>query len=700
MNRILPLVLAVASANAAAQEPLMEHVLVSVPLHKKTAETALPITVLSSDELRRAATATIGSTLSNSPGLANASFGPGVGQPVIRGQQGPRVTVLQNGTGSADVSGLSGDHAVSVEPLLADSIEVLRGPSTLLYGGGAIGGVVNVLDNRIPTSLEEGVQGALEYRHDTASDLDNVVGRVDGGTGSFAWHADFLYRDYNDLEIPGEAAREHSDEHEGEEHEGEGHEGEEHGEEETTDGFIANTGGRAKSLTLGGAYHFDDGFFGLAVNRLENTYGIPGGAHEHEEEEGEEHEGEEHGEEEEEEEGGISLDIEQTRYDAALHWHSPIDALEVMRGFITYTDYEHAEIEGSGEVGTQFDRETWEGRLEMVHRRFGNFDGVFGLQAVSDEFSAVGEEAYIPQTDSTEWGLFLVEDYHAGDWLFEVGLRYDWVERDPDVGSSEDFNAFSASGSALWDLTNGWQVGLALSHSERAPAVEELYSNAGNNGPDEWVEHAATAAIELGNPNLDTEASNNADFSVRWSGDGHWADLTVFFNDFEDYINLLNTGQEVGETPVLIYAQEDAEFYGVEFDSEFTLASFGGGDLRAGVWGDYIRGELDSGDDIPRLPPLRIGGRLAWATDNIEIWTRVVDADEQDKPGANEEPTDGYTKWDIGADYRLATGAGDMNLFVAFNNITDEEIRLSTSFLRDVAPEAGFSVEAGVRWMF
>ena len=383
-----------------------------------------------------------------------------------------------------------------------------------------------------------------------------------------------------------------------------------------------------------------------------------------------------------------------------LHWHNPIDALDVMRGFLTYTDYEHAEIEGSGEIGTEFSRETWEGRLEMVHQQIGNFDGVFGLQAISDEFSAVGEEAYIPQTDSSEVGLFLVEDYHAGDWLFELGLRYDWVDRDPDVGSSEDFGSFSAAGSALWDVTGGWQLGLALSRNERAPAVEELYSNAGNEGPDEWVEHAATAAIELGDTALDTETSNNADFSIRWAGEGHWADFTVFYNDFADYINLSSTGIEVGETPVLVYSQEDAEFYGVEFDSEFTLASFGGGDLLAGIWGDYLRGELDSGDDVPRLPPMRLGARLAWATDNFELWTRVLDADEQDKPGANQEATDGYTKWDIGADYRLATASGDLNLFIAFNNVTDEEIRLSTSFLRDVAPEAGFSVEAGVRWMF
>jgi iron complex outermembrane recepter protein len=707
--RILtPLALAVASATTYAQQPPMEHVLVSVPLHKTSAETALPVTVLSGDELRRAASATIGETLGQSPGLASASFGPGVGQPVIRGQQGPRVTVLQNGTSSADVAGLSGDHAVSVEALLADSIEILRGPSTLLYGGGAIGGVVNVLDNRIPTSLEEGVSGGLEYRHDTASDLDNIVGRADGSSGSFAWHADFLYRDYNDLDIPGEAARERGDEHEGEEHGDEEHDGEEHGDEETTDGYIGNTAGRAKSLTVGGAYHFDDGFFGLAVNRLENAYGIPSGAHEHGDEEeghedhdheGEEHEGEEHSEGEEEE-GGVKLDIEQTRYDAALHWHEPIPAFEVMRGFLTYTDYEHAEIEGSGEVGTEFSNETWEGRLEMVHQQVGGFHGVLGLQVSSGEFSAVGEEAYIPETESSQWGVFVVEDYHAGDWLFELGLRFDQIDRDPDIGADEDFNAISASGSALWDVSSGWQLGLALSRSERAPAVEELYSNAGNVGPGDWVEHAATGSIELGDPGLDTETSNNADLSVRWSGDGHWLDLTVFYNDFADYINLLNSGQALDETPVLVYAQEDAEFYGVEFDSEFTLASLGGGELRAGIWGDYIRGELDSGDDIPRLPPMRLGARLAWASESLELWTRVMDVDEQDKPGANEEPTDSYTKWDAGADYRLPVAGSEVTLFLALNNITDEEIRLSTSFLRDVAPESGFSVEAGVRWTF
>jgi iron complex outermembrane receptor protein len=705
MKRLVPLAVAVAAANTAAEPLPMEHVLVSVPLHKKTAETALPVTVLSGDELSRAAAATIGDTLSNTPGLANASFGPGVGQPVIRGQQGARVTVLQNGTGSADASNLSADHAVAVEPLLADSIEILRGPSTLLYGGGAIGGVVNVLDNRIPTSLASG-QGGLEYRHDTASSGDNVVARYDGSTGNFAFHVDALYRDWDDLEIPGYASRERDEAgHDDEEHDGDGHD-EEH--ESQRRGVLENSGGRTSSLTLGSSYHFEDGFVGLAVSRLENRYGIPNGAHgghgHGEEAHDEEHESEDHDAVLEEEGHGenIDIDLEQTRYDAALHWHDPLAGLEVFRGFLTYTDYEHAEIEGSGEVGTVYSNESWEGRLEVVHQPLGKFHGVFGLQLQAGEFSALGEEAFVPVTDSLEAGVFLVEDYHAGDWTFELGLRYDHDERDPETRAvrKKSFEATSASGSALWSITGSWQVGAALSRAERAPAIEELFSNVEAFDEGDLVEHAATAAIEIGDPDLDTEVSNNLDISVDWIVEDHFATVTVFYNDFKDYIGLDASGEAVDGVPVYLYTQQDAEFYGVEIDSEFTLASFGGGALRLGVFGDSIRGELDSGADVPRLPPLRVGGRLSWSSDQWELWGRVLDAADQDRPGDNEEPTDGYTRWDFGGEYRLPFNDSELVAFVNFRNVTDEEIRLSTSFLRDVAPEAGRSIEAGIRFSF
>lgn len=702
MTRFIPCALAFACAQlVAAEQRPMEHVLVTVPLHKKTAETALPFTAISGDELRRSAAASIGETLQGRPGLSNASFGPGVGQPAIRGQQGPRVLVLQNGTSSADASSLSADHAVAVEPMLADSLEILRGPSTLLYGGGAIGGVVNVIDGRIPTALPETTAAGLEYRHDTASDMDVAVFRADGSSGDFAFHIDGLYRDFNDTEIPGMASREHDDDHGDEDHVGEEHADEEHADEEGRSGVIENSAGRARSLTLGSSYHFDRGFAGLSVSRLESDYGIPAGAHEHTEEHGEEHEHEEEHDEEEhgEEEGNIRLELRQTRYDAALHLHDPAPFIDTSRFFLTYTDYEHKELEGSGEVGTVYSNESWEARVEMVHAEIGNFHGVFGLQARSSKFSALGEEAFVPVTDSRDLGVFLVEDYHRGDWTVEAGLRLDLDERDPDAmnAGSRDFASFSASLATLWDIAPSWQAGLSLSRAERAPAIEELYSNVDTSGPGDWVLHAATDAIELGNARLDTEVSRNVDLSLRWGEGLDYVHLAVFHNRFSDYINLVNTGVEVGDSPVRAYEQDDATFNGIEFDSRLALATLGSGELTAGVFADIVRGELDNGDDVPRLPPLRVGLHLDWVAPQWRVWTKVMDAASQDRPGENEEETPGYTRWDLGADYYPAIAEGGVELFFRVNNVTDEEIRLSTSYLRDVAPEAGRGFQAGFR---
>jgi iron complex outermembrane receptor protein len=680
MKRTIPFSLAVAVASAAADQPPMEHVLVSVPLHKQTAETALPVTVLSGDELRRVASSTIGDTLNGNPGLANASFGPGVGRPVIRGQQGARVLVLQNSTSSGDVSGLSADHSVSVEPMLAESIEVLRGPSTLLYGGGAIGGVINVLDNRIPDAVPEEISGGVEYRYISASEFNGGVFKLDGGAGSWAYHLDGLYRDWDDLDIPGRAANER--------------------DTATTDGSIANTGGDTSSISGGTSYHFNDGFVGFSISQLDNKYGIPPGAHGHEH--GDEDLDDDHDDHDEEEPEEVTLEIEHTRYNATAQFEEPLKPLETVRSYLTYNDYSHKEIEGNGEVGTRFDRDTWEGRIEAVHKSIVGFHGVFGLQASSDEFSAIGEEGFVPTTDSATAGVFLVEDRHVGDWIFEGGLRYDWTERDPKtaVADKQDFDAFSASISALWQFAPRWQAGLALSRAERAPTDEELYSNIEATNPTDWVIHAATNSIELGDVNLDTETSNNADLSLRWSSDDNFLQLTAFYNDFTDYINLRNTGLEEDEVPVYAYVQDDSEFYGGELDSEFGVGTFATGDLRLGVFGDVIYGQLDEGGDVPRLPPARIGSRLSWTADRVELWTRFQYAADQDKPGDFERSTQCYTRWDLGGEYRLPLAGNELIAFFEVENIGNEQIRLSTSFLRDVAPESGVSVLAGLRYLF
>lgn len=690
MQRMIAITLALAGVRVFAEQLPIEHVLVSVPLHKQTAETALPVTVLSGDALSRAAAATIGDTLNNAPGLANASFGPAVGQPVIRGQQGPRVTVLQNGTSSADASSLSADHAVSVEALLADSIEVLRGPSTLLYGGGAIGGVVNVIDNRIPTKALAGLEGGLEYRHNAASDMDTLVGRLEAGSGNFAVHLDGLSRDWNNLRIPGYATKER-DEHEVAHNHGP--------EEQAAKGYIDNSDGRTRSVSAGGSYHFDRGFVGLSVSRLENNYGIPAGAHEHALEE--EHAAE-HSLHSEHSAGGVRIDLEQTRYDAALHLHDPLPGLEVARTFLSYTDYQHRELEPSGELGTRYNSDSWEGRVELLHKPIASLHGVLGLQVSAREFSALGEEAFVPVTDSRGFGVFLLEDYHSGDWTFEGGLRLDRDERKPDSVTAPDrsFSSFSVSASGIWEFGDAWHLGLALSRAERAPAIEELYSNVEAVGLADYVAHAATNAIELGNPDLDTEVSYNADLSLRWDVAAHFVKATLFYNDFSDYISLENTGLEYHSMPVLSYQQADARFQGLELESEFSLAVVAGGTVLLSLFGDVIRGDLESGADVPRLPPRRLGGRLSWQGEALELWARGVDVAEQKRAGFNEADTAAYRRWDLGADYRLAVAAGELTLFVTLQNLQDEEIRLSTSFLRDVAPEAGRSIEAGLRYRF
>ncbi|WP_438985246.1 TonB-dependent receptor domain-containing protein [Aequoribacter sp.] len=444
--------------------------------------------------------------------------------------------------------------------------------------------------------------------------------------------------------------------------------------------------------------HFEAGFAGFSVQRQNSDYGIPAAAHAH-------HAHEEDplaaDQEEENPEQGIRIDLEQTRYDLALHLHEPLPLLDELRLFGAYTDYQHSEVEPSGEVGTTYSNESRQLRLEAVHKTVGIWHGVFGLQFGQSEFSALGEEAFIPITDKDQLGLFLVEDLHFDAGLLELGVRYDRDELDPQSGAnSRVFNNLSFSASWVQNLEHGWQWSAAYSHAERAPAIEELYSNAGVLNEVDWVVHAATEAIELGASDLDSETSNNVDLSLSRSWGDNYLEVVLYHNRFSDYIGLLNTGLEVDTVSVYQYTQVDATFSGLELSSVLGLGEFGGGDLELSINGDISRGKLDASQGyVPRMPANRLLAQLDWRAGELYTWARVVRAFEQDRAAFNEEATEAYTRVDLGLEWSLSQ-ASDWTVFASVHNLTDEEIRLHTSFLKEIAPEPGRGFEIGVRGQF
>lgn len=684
--------LAVSSAHA-QQEDVYE--LITTAIHVRSSETALPVTVLNDEALHAAVRATLGDTLSSQPGINNASFGPAVGQAVIRGQQGRRVMNLSNGVPNADASGNSADHAQTVEAILANAIEVLRGPSTLLYGGGAIGGVVNVIDRRIASTLPDSTAFAIEARHDTAASLDTVVGSLDLPTGNVVWHLDAMQRDWGDMKIPGfaidqaylEEEEEHVDEGEGERREEEAL---------NTDGYVANTGGKTESATAGVSWILPNGFIGLAVNQLNNTYGLPPGAHSYAHDE--EHEEEEHADEGDGEEC-VFIAMERTRYDVSGEWRNLQPWLETLTYRLSHTDYEHAEMEGPGVVSTQFSNDSWQHRLQLTHAELGSFHGVLGLQHSNEKFGAVGAESFIPVADIDSSGIFLVEDFHVMDVTLEFGARLNRDDYSPQnsPAPARDFSTTSFSASALWDLSAPATLGLLVSRSERAPSIEELYSNYGLADPEDCVLHFATGACELGNVNLGEETSFNTDLTLYLELGRFSATFTGFYNDFSDYISQVTSGAEVEGFPIRPYQQDDATFTGIEVDASIELNE----STVLRIFGDTIRGSFARSGAVPRMPPNRIGAELTVTGAQWSAFALLLHATAQDRPGAFELASDAWTRVDIGADYTFDIGnQGELLVFVKGRNIGDEEIRLSTSYLRGFAPEAGRSVEAGVRYRF
>ena len=651
----------------------LEPVLVTAPLQEKVSETAVPVTVLTDEELRMKMGHSIGETLKQEPGITSQSFGPGVGTPVIRGQSGPRVRVLANGIGSSDASQFSPDHATGVEPLLAERIEVLRGPATLLYGSGAMGGVVNVIDNRIPGFMpDRRFGGGLEQRFDSTADETSTALKLEGGEGSFAYHLDGFYRERGNLDIGGA--------------------GIDTGAVAVTDpslavvdnpkGFLNNTSASAISGSAGASWIGEPGFAGVAINHLENNYGIaPDGT----------------GEE------TVRIALRQDKYDFKSELNNPFSFAQTLRTRLGYTDYQHTEI-ANGEPGAFFTNQSYEGRLELAHQDIGPLRGAVGFQAQASDFNAIEKltgEGIVPRSQINSYGVFAVESFDAGPVTYQLGTRVEQTDIDPQGTAGLGYTPVSASASALWKVNDSHSVNLAITRSSRAPQVQELLSNGF---------HDATRSFERGSLGLKEETAYNLDLGYRFKSDWLRAEFDLFHNWAGDYIFQQRSGEFVDEdgnpcvadcVPVLVYGQKDALFKGYEAKLIFPVMENRYGLLDLTLFSDYTRGQFADGSDVPRMPPLRYGLQLDHRKGKLSSYLRLARAESQTHAGDFETPTDGYLLLNVGTQYQVnAFQDAKLTVFAKGSNLLNENIRNSTSYLRNFAPEPGRGAEVGVRFEF
>jgi iron complex outermembrane receptor protein len=679
---------AVAAEQAEAQADatdLDEHHLIEVivvtatPLSRTVENLAQPSAVLAGDALVRAQTSSIGETLADVLGVSSSYFGPIASRPVIRGQYGERVEVLSNGLSALDASALSEDHAVSLDSILADRVEVVRGPLTLLYGSGAAGGIVNIADSRIHEQpLDKLFSGAVSLGTDSAIGKKTGAFKLDAGTENVIFHVDYMDRSTDDIEIPGFAESQAlRDAEEAEEPGGE--------EEEEAFGTVENTDSDTEAagaaLTLLG----EAGFLGLSVSTYETNYGLPG-AHAHEEEEPLP------GEAEEEE--IIRIDLEQTRYD--LHGELETSGfIESTRLKFAVNDYQHVELEGP-EVGTLYDNQGIDSRLELKHRAIGKLEGAFGLQYKQIDFDAVGEEAFVPASETTQLGLFLWEEWAVADTLTLQGSAR--IERQeitsPGLPDYDDTAGGVAIG-AIWSLGERYTLSGNLSATERHPNSTELYAD----GPHLAVQRFERGSVTQGNGILKNEFSQNLDLTLRADFSPVELAITGFINNIDDYIALLPTEEVEDGLQVFNYAQADAELYGFEAEGLVDFFENENSHAHVRLFADYTRGKLrNGGGDLPRIPPLRYGLSVHYRVGSFDASLSATRVEEQDNVAENELPTAAYTMVDAEVSWHAANP--DLLLFLRGTNLGDEDARRHTSPLKDVLPLPGRSLVTGLRWNF
>ncbi|MBL8519707.1 MAG: TonB-dependent receptor [Betaproteobacteria bacterium] len=665
-------------AATTSPKKLEEIVITGNPLKDK--DTMVPVSVMKDEELLVKRGTTLGETLNSVAGVASTFFGPNAARPIVRGLDGDRIRVLSNSSASFDASTVSFDHNPSIDPLAIERIEVLRGPAALLYGGSAIGGVVNVIDSRIAREPMSGFGGAIEMRFGGAEREKGASALLDAGNGSIALHADAFSRSTGDYAVPTDAG---------------------------VGSKVVNSASESRGGALGGTLHVADGYVGLVQTDTRNRYGTVA-------------------------EAEVTIDMKHRRTGLEAEWRTRgfLEAATLKAG---RTRYEHTEFEGS-EVGTVFNSAARDLRLELKHGALGPFKGVIGIQAESFGFSALGEEAFLPKSETRNRALFIYEEFTRGIWRFNTGARLEKSDVDSaGAGASgvgrfgapgrRSFNGVSASFGSQWKFSPTMTWNASIATSQRAPACYELFAD----GP-----HVATAAYEVGDRNLQRERATALDlgFTRKIAEDGKSAlKFNLFSNRFANFIALRRSGvdRDAGghagvtdcgdgtsvESSCVAEILPEFAYQGVKarltgFEAELDWRILGGKDrftLDLELKTDITRAQdLTHGEPLPRIAPLRVRGAAVWSSGPWMARLEIDHAARQDRFPSDDAlgATPSHTMLHAALSYKWASGGNAALFFLKANNLGDRVAFNASSIdtIRGLAPLPGRALKAGVQVSF
>jgi iron complex outermembrane receptor protein len=645
-----------------------------------------PNKVLSGDELQNKLAGSLGATLANELGVSATGFGSGASRPVIRGLDGPRVQILQNGLSVGDVSSISPDHAVANPIQNAHQIEILRGAAALLYGSGSSGGLVNVVNDRIVTSMPDAVSGMVNTSYETVNQGKTASIELDAPAGPLALHLDSAISNSNNYRIPGFAEQ-----------------GGPNANWEINPGQPVNIPYSGKlpfsysnqnSLGLGATYLRSDGYTGVSLERMNHNYGIPTS------------------------EGGF-IQQTQNRYDIAHQSNNPFDGFSSIKISAANSNYQHTEFTNNGVPSTQWNNTATEARLEMAHQEFLGSKGIIGAQVTGVTLNATdlttGNYAIVPQTKSNSTALFVIEEGRYGLLKTSLGARYNYATQNPNSStqfpsaSSQDFvpnsygppslqnrqfNLMSYSAGGLLDLAKGYGLGLSYTVSQRAPSAQELYSY----GP-----HDSTATFDIGNSNLGTETSHNVEVNFQKTLGLIRSKASIYRNQFTNYIYGFYTGsysQANQNFSVVQASQANASIRGAEGEFSYNWNQTGVG---ARIFGDVSQGTFNSGGNLPLQPAPRLGSELAYQRNGWLSSATYIYSYQQNRLASWEiGPTLSYNLLNANLSYTERIGKVNWTGYLVMKNLLNEEIRYATTpmSVRLYAPQPGRSLLLGIRAAF